>query len=482
MKNSIKTFHTVFGITILSITITTLSGCKKLVETTSPITAVTSANAYGEDKLAASVITGIYSDMSNVYISIPNNLTAYSSIYPALMADELEVNGVLNSSYIPYYTNRLDSRSVASPWEGIYSKIIYRANAAIEGLTASNTLTPALKQQLLGDAFFLRAFAYFYLVNLFGDVPLILNTDYKANSTVSRTDVKTVNAQIISDLLNARDLLAAEYKTPDAITTTNNSRITPNKAAAQALLARAYLFDENYPAAEKAASEVIDQNGRYGLTVLSSVFQANSNESIWHLQPVQTGYNTQDAQVLLIPPTGPDYAHPITLSSPLNQAFEPFDQRKTAWIDSVKIGNNVYRYVAKYKVAAYNAPVTEYKTVLRLAEVFLIRAEARAQQGNDLNGAQSDLNKVRSRAGLPGTAANTKSSLISAIIHERQVELFLEWGDRWFTLKRTKTIDQVMPAVCMQKGTSWDSFRQLLPLPISDLNSNRSLTQNPGYN
>ena len=115
-----------------------------------------------------------------------------------------------------------------------------------------------------------------------------------------------------------------------------------------------------------------------------------------------------------------------------------------------------------------------------MADQYLIRAEARAQQGN-ISGAQSDLNAVRLRAGLPATAAAGKADLLTAIAHERQIELFTEIGNRWFYLKRTGTIDAVMSTVAPQKGGTWASFKQLMPVPTSEITINPHLIQTPGY-
>ena len=124
--------------------------------------------------------------------------------------------------------------------------------------------------------------------------------------------------------------------------------------------------------------------------------------------------------------------------------------------------------------------MSEYIIVLRLAEQYLIRAEARAQQGN-LTGAIEDLDIIRARAGLPHTAATTREDLLHAIAHERQVELFTEWGHRWFDMKRTNTIDIIMPAVCEQKGGTWDSRWSLYPIPLKEVQRAPNIKQNPGY-
>ena len=125
--------------------------------------------------------------------------------------------------------------------------------------------------------------------------------------------------------------------------------------------------------------------------------------------------------------------------------------------------------------------------VLRLGEQYLIRAEARARLGSNLSGAIGDLDKIRSRAGLPLIATTnpgiTQPALIDKIMHERQVELFSEFGHRWFDLKRTNTVDAVMNVVTPLKaaGAPWQPYQALYPIPITELQKAPNLTQNPGY-
>jgi hypothetical protein len=120
--------------------------------------------------------------------------------------------------------------------------------------------------------------------------------------------------------------------------------------------------------------------------------------------------------------------------------------------------------------------------VLRLGEQYLIRAEARAQQ-NKISDAQSDLNIIRTRAGLPNTTASDKNSLLSEIFHERKVELFSEWGHRWLDLKRTNAVDAVMSIVTPLKanGQQWQSYQKLYPVEFSEVRKSPNLTQTPGY-
>ena len=136
-----------------------------------------------------------------------------------------------------------------------------------------------------------------------------------------------------------------------------------------------------------------------------------------------------------------------------------------------------YKYKKGDDYSSNPPPPTEYYIVFRLAEQYLIRAEARAQQGN-IGGGQADINLIRNRSGLANTIASDKGNLLSAVEHERQIELFAEWGHRWLDLKRTNRADQVLGAI---KGASWQSTDKVYPIPQSQIQLNPFLTQNPGY-
>src|SRR5260221_4052313 len=115
-------------------------------------------------------------------------------------------------------------------------------------------------------------------------------------------------------------------------------------------------------------------------------------------------------------------------------AFQIDDLRRTSWIRDTTIGMNTFHYPFKYKVKSADN-LSEYYIVLRLAEQYLIRAEARNNLG-DNTGAVSDLNTIRARAGLANSTAATKEDISTALQYERRIELFAEWGHRWFDLNR----------------------------------------------
>lgn len=453
-----------------------LVSCTKLVEVDSPINRTTQLSVYNNDANAISVLTAIYTKMIEGDVS-SSQITGIST-YLGLSGDELTLFDQGEPRFF-YYTNSLNANNVGLDfWSRIYP-IIFSANSALEGLSGSNSLTPSIKQQLLAEAKFVRAFCYFYLINLYGDVPLATSTDWKINTVLSRSPKTKVLDQVISDLKDAQSLFSQNYLDKSLLANTTE-RVRPTKWAATALLARAYLFHNDWINAETQASAVINHSSLYDTVPLINTFLKNNKEAIWQLQPVITGRNTEDAWVYKLPSTGPDGVHPVYLSANMVNAFESGDKRREAWVDSVIAGGLTYYYPSKYRSAKLGDPVTEYSTVLRLAEQYLIRAEARVQQNKIAEG-RADLNVIRTRARLGLTSASDKASLLSAIIKERRVELFTEWGHRWLDLKRTGTIDAVMGIVTPQKGGTWAPYKHLFPISESELRLNPNLIQNTGY-
>jgi len=475
MRNKILYIYLLFATSVSA-------GCKKLAQVDGPVTSLNSTNVYSSDATAIAAVTGIYSSISN---NGPYNaeLDGMSGL-AGLSADELTLYpGVSGTALNLYYTNALTNNDNQQDfWLNVYP-LIYIENAAIEGLTGATSLTPAVRQQLLGEARFDRAFCYFYLVNLYGDVPLVLTSNYSINATLARTPATQVWQQIVDDLHDAESLLSANYLDGTLLQTATD-RVRPTKWAAIAMLARAYLYTGNWTGADSAASVVIG-NSQYSLTALDSVFLENSNEAIWQLEPVTSnGFDTEDAFSFILPSSGPDnYQHFAYLNNTLVNAFEANDQRRQIWVDSVIANSTVYYFPFKYQNASNGAQFTEYTMVLRLAEQFLIRAEAEVQL-NNLAMAINDLNAIRQRANLAGTNATTPQDILNAILRERRVELFTEWGHRWLDMKRTPgMVDLVMgtDSACAQKGGIWNTNWQWYPIPLTELQADPNLIQNNGY-
>lgn len=460
-----------------------ISGCKKFVTIDPPYTSTSAETVYKNDITATATLTAIYMQLTDITIKPDNSITAVT-VDGGLSSDELvaipEVGGGVTKEMV-FYANQLTPvLGAMEEWRNTYNKI-YEVNAALEGLDASTVLTPAVKKQLTGEAKFLRGFFYFYLVNLYGGVPMPLTTNYKVNNLLPRSSVDDMYTQIIKDLTDAGNLLSADYLGGDARTSTNE-RVRPAKAAADALLARVYLYRKDYVNAETFASKVIDNKILYGIPSLDSAFLKNNMEAIWQLSPVHNGSygQPQEGRYFVISPTTNIFFGPPTeLSKELLNSFEAGDQRRVKWV-GYGLANGIWRYFPnKFKHGFDNVPVQEYSMIMRVAEQYLIRAEARAMQ-NKISDAQQDIDIIRERAGLSGTTANDQASLMAAIMQERRVEYFAEWGHRWFDLKRRSLADAVIGAI---KGANWQSTDQLYPIPQIEIDKNPSLKgqQNPGY-
>jgi hypothetical protein len=408
--------------------------------------------------------------------------------YTGLYVDELK-NFSPSVNYQAIYMNSVSSTlgGVTGLWSSIY-KQLYSVNLAIEGLTPDNKgLT--YRNQWLGEAYFLRGLMYFYLTNAYGDVPLVLGSDYLKNNSLARSPQVDVYKQILSDLLQAQTLLTPELRDGNGAVTKDRAR--PNQAAAAALLARVYLYMQDWKNAATQATILIGNPATYQLVNPTQTFLVNSTENIWGIVPFQTAiapYKVKDNGSYVLPKGKTPIAAgvPVSLSDSLVNSFEPNDLRFTNWVgtDTVPAAGAtpmaVYYYAYKYKAGGTYTVAQETLVMLRLAEQYLIRAEARAQQ-NDLTGALADLNAVRARAGLPGSTAVSQTEILNAIQKERRVELFTEGSHRFFDLRRTKNLDAVMAKVSPLKGGTWEPFEQWWPIPLTDVQNNKNLLQTPGY-
>lgn len=455
-----------------------ICSCKKLVQIDPPINNITVSQVFSNDDEANSAVAGIYFNM----FSNSNALqfcTGSISLYCGMSADELNYFNQIQTNYSQFQNNKILSSNgnLLNMWSSAY-KTIYGTNAVIQGLSTSSGVHDSVKNALTGESKFLRAYCYFYLTNLFGDIPLPVSTDPNKISLLPRSSSSQIFDLILSDLNDAQKLLPADYSLA------NGEHIRPNKFTASALLARVYLYKGFWSNAEAQATNVIESNLYTLVDTPVNVFLANSSESIWQLKQNNdvVPYNATKEGYSVIPSrptTFPNYY----LTNQLLESFEPGDHRKIDWIDSSKYGNPsiFYFYPYKYRIgpaqAQAGAPITEYYMMLRLAEQYLIRAEARAQQNSNLDGAIGDLNMIRKRAGLSNTTATTSTELLAAIMHERQVELFCEWGHRWFDLKRTDQATIVLGPI----KSNWSPNAQLYPIPLSELIIDPNLSQNTGY-
>ncbi|RXK86573.1 RagB/SusD family nutrient uptake outer membrane protein [Filimonas effusa] len=465
------------------------AGCNKMLDIKDPVNSVTTREVFETDEQAATALNGMYSylisggELEVASGSLGTDLYSAGAITIATghSADEL-YSPSLNGDY-QYYFETASKITLSNPgysdkiWRTAY-KGIFNANAIIEGVNASTSkeLTAAFRKRLLGEALAVRAMSYFYLVNLFEKIPLALTIDFNVLQRLPSANPADVYRQIISDLEEASGYLSEGYDG------NNVERIRINKWYVKAMLARVYLFAKDYEKAFRNASEVIGQTQLFQLENLDNVFTTGSREVIFQLKQTNISYARGNAT-----PEGYFFTGKF-LTPLLMNAFETGDNRKTAWVSPITATPTrpAGFTPAKYKINFNNYEVggfrSQYYVVMRLAEMFLVRAEANMLGGAaNKNSAIDDLNEIRKRAGLtvlPYTL--TAQEVTAAIAQERRIELFAEWGHRWLDLKRTNKASEVLFRISYKQP--WNQHQLLYPVPPEEILWDNNLSQNEGYN
>lgn len=463
----LKTYPKIFLLPLLAGSL--LAGCSKMVEIDAPLNELSSELVFTSDNTAKAALSGL-----NTYLSQSVTQTYGLTMYTSLASDEFEYLGA-STSYDDVRTNTLlpASSSASSFFTDLYASI-YRANSILEGLAKYTGTTAAVRKQIIGETRFARAYCYFNLVNIFGRVPLVLETDVTKTALLPDTSAESLYNQIIADLTVARDSLPGDY------TASSGNRYNANKYAAMALLARVYLYTGNYALAASTATEIINTTSLYSLipsaTMGTGVFVKNSGESILQFMPylVYTYQYTAEGSQFVSTTSA------FSIRNTYLTAFETGDLRRSKWINDVTISgvanHQAYKYKYRTNALAVTAGVSEYPVILRLAEQYLIRAEARAHT-NDLTGALEDVNVIRNRAGLISKTTTDQTTLLADIAKERQCEFFCELGHRWYDLKRTSMSTAVIGAI----KTTWNATDTLFPIPQTAIDANPNLEQNEGY-
>nr|WP_245188357.1 RagB/SusD family nutrient uptake outer membrane protein [Flavobacterium sp. 1355] len=406
----------------------------------------------------------IYSKLRDT--GILTGLSTGASVNFGMYADELVYFGSGVEPGLAFTNNILPASSItADYWNQSYHQV-YCANAVIEGIQKSSSLSISNKNQLIGEALFVRALVHFYLVNIYGGIPYITTTDYEQNRLEKRIPTDEVYSHIIGDLNLAASLLSDQY--------VSQERVRPNRSAVYALLARTYLYNQQWAEAADAASAVLNNQAYTLENDLDQTFLKESRSTIFQFMPKLDGNNTDEGTSFIFISGSSSF---VALSAELINSFQTGDQRRSHWIRAVTEGADTWYHSFKYKQNSNTGSSEEYSIVFRIAEQYLIRAEARARQG-DLIGAKEDLNKVRNTAGLANTPAITANEIITAVLSERRFEFFTEYGHRFFDLKRTGQLDAVLSIT----KPGWETTDQLWPLPETELIANPLLgSQNPGY-
>lgn len=449
-----------FLILLLSI----LVSCESFVAVDLPQSQLVRESVFTDRTTADAALADIYAQLRD-YGLLTGGSSGMGNML-GLYSDELDFYGSPDRPEGQFLSHSLlgTNRSTAAWWDYAY-QMIYQINALIEGVSRSDTLSAEDVDTLKGEGLFLRAYIHMFLTELFGDIPYVDTTDYQVNKQLSRTARIVVYEHVVKDLLESVSLL------PDGDTTGERSR--PNGRVALAVLARAYLYTEQWELARATVDKALAPGGYASWEPdLEKVFKKDSHGTLWQFRPETEGINTKEAFYYIFlegPPTS------SALSPLLVTDFEEGDNRLSHWIGQIADGSEVWYYPHKYKIRGNSGASEEYSIIIRLAELYLIRAEARFQLGDSI-GAKEDLKLIRTRAGL--TTIEDGVDLQIAILRERRFELFTEFGHRWFDLKRTGNAAAILGSL----KPGWKNTDLLFPLPESEILANTNLgPQNPGY-
>lgn len=351
----------------------------------------------------------------------------------------------------------------------------------------------AAKNRILGETKFLRAFSYFYMVRLFGNVP-ITTDDFSSPEQVEQTDLSLKPSEAVyEEILN--DLLTAESLIPP---TPVSDKTKASLATVKTLLGKVHLTLYNYEEAAVKLREVIDLQQYELADDYASLFSPGNNnqpESIFEVQFISARNLGNNYSALFTPaitsmalfPNNLQGAGRIVPTLDMMNAYEEGDIRKEASVnDSVGlIGGGITYSRHGLKFVDWNAidlnDGSVAFTLLRYADVLLMYAEALNELGNTSE-ALEYLNNVRARANLVALNEVDQQTFRLAIEQERRVE-FLYEGHRWFDLLRTGRTREVLNAHFESLGLNFsvEEHELIYPIPLNEILLDPSLVQNPGY-
>lgn len=438
--------------------------CESLIDIDLPNDQINASDVFQDAQTANSALINLYTNFRNQSIYSGSSFGLGTTL--GLYTDELENLTPSSSSlgFYALYNNQINSTSssITTMWTSSYTHI-YAINAFIEGLTASNTIALKDKETPLAEALLLRVLYYQALTQLFGDIPYITSTNYKTNTTISKTNSLEVLKLLENDLLEIEQKLNYTYR--------NTTKYYPNKSVVELVLAKNYLIQKQYNQAEKYAQKVI-QSPLYAIeNDINNVFKNSAKSTLWQL----SNNNNTDAPTFeatnFIILTTPNFQ----LSENLLNIYDNNDLRKKNWINTITLNSKLLSYAYKYKNRTANKD--ENSIIFRLEEAYFILAEALIHQ-QKYSQAIPVLNTIRNRAGLsnlPDTLS--EQQLLTEMLIESQREFFTEHGRRFFDLKRNDKL-----SLLNQTKPNWQSIHALFPYPENEtiLNPNL-LPQNNGY-
>lgn len=403
---------------------------------------------------------------------------------------------------VNYTTQKSNSRVNESPqqiWQACYSGI-EKANWVIAKVPNA-TMDEARKKQIMGEAYFLRAFYHWFLTKNFGDIPVKIAPSYTEEEALTAKSSKAdVYKQIYADLDLATSAGLPSF--PAVV----KGRVS--NEAALALYAKAALYNEDWAKALEKAKATIATNKHALLPNVVDVYRYDNEDAArlenifaYEVDPVSPGLGHQ--LVGLCGPAGsaaPAYARTSFGSMFAYQSFfnsfDPADKRRTLldtnYID--KTGKTVPQksitpittqgvLIKKYQDPVSTIGLIPNIPILRMPDVYLIAAEAEARLNGPTAAAYEYVNMVRSRAGLPNLKAGlAKDAFIEAVLQERAWEFFAE-GDRWYDLTRTGKFLTVIPKAVnsVYPVRNVTAKNKYFPIPQDEINANSKLEQNPDW-
>lgn len=444
---------------IATFSLLSFASCKKILDV-NPVEFTSDDITIVDENSARTAVRGIYNQLaSNGYYGYTFQTLGFFSADNIQYVGSQTVNNQLTNHDV-----KADLGALSTAWSAIYNTI-NRANNVLDkvpALALSPTFTQAVKDQLIGEAHFVRALAYFDLARTWGGVQLVLTPTKTAGGrpAIPRSSLAQTYQQVLADLEKAESLLPA---------TTNRIRAT--KKTVWALRSRYHLYQSEWAQAATNASKVLDDIASYSLVAPYSAFfgnnASNTSESVLELYYSTTVTNNQASQWLPTTKGGVGWIKPTnTLVELLNNPT--IGGNRNSLLQKV-ITNGVDNWFGNLY---YRADRTDPAFLIRVAELFLNRAEAYAQD-EKLDEGLADLNRVRLRAGLERIEeVADKASLLLAIENERRVEFAFE-NHRWYDLIRTNRAQTVL--------SIQDPEKLLLPVPYRELLVDKQLLQNPGY-
>ncbi len=451
-----KKIYTLFCMGILL-----LASCEELVEVDAPNNQIGTTQVFNDLKTANSALSGLYASLRDrSVISGDNGIGTLLGTY----TDDLDFCQTDQNRYTDIYLNQQQESNTAilDLWGYAYQQI-YQANSIIYGTEHSTVLSDNDKNRIKSEALFVRSLNYFYLQQLFDEIPYTNSLDYEYNRNLSKTGPSALLEQLESDLTEAISLLTDNYRDAE--------RIYPNRKAAELLLARIYLQQGKWALAEQLAETILQSPLYQFQTNINEVFHKSGTHILWQLKPQNSGNATKEAEIYYSTSSPNIYA----ITQDLVDSFEDVDLRKQSWITRITYNGNTWYRMDKYKNRS-GSNTNEYSVILRLEEVYFILAEALAKQ-NRYSEALPYLNATRVRAGLTAYTSLSGENFSNELLAEKRREFFTEFGHRFIDLKRWNKLS-VLSAV----KSNWADYKKSWPLPQSELLLNPNLyPQNTGY-